>query len=88
MSHVEVDEKSHTLIGQPQIGEELRKVNRQNLLNRLDLHDHNICNQQVDSIAGVDVKTVVNNGKQELSPHAQARSGELVFETGLVDAFE
>jgi hypothetical protein len=88
MSHIEVDEESETDVRKTEVGEELGKVDWQNLLNRLNFHDHNFCNEKIDPVSGIHSKSVIDDGKEDLRLNVHARFRKLVLETGLVNVFQ
>src|SRR5271165_2523155 len=51
---VEVDRQAKSLVGQPQVGEKLLFVNRCNGLDRLDLDDHTVLDNQVGPESDID----------------------------------
>jgi hypothetical protein len=86
---VEIQEEAKPPVCEPQIRQELRKVNRENLLNRLDFHDDFVLNQQIEAISVVYLElAVIDNRHQLLGYHMQPGLAQLVNETYAVDALQ
>lgn len=73
---VEVDEQTRALVGKPHVGLELRLVDAEHLLDRLEFDDHAVGDDKVDSETGVEHFTFVGHRQFDLtrerhSPRAQ-----------------
>jgi hypothetical protein len=86
---VEIQEETKPPVCEPQIRQELRQVDRQNFLNRLDFHDDVILNQQIEAVSVVYLElAVIDNRYQLFGHHMQAGLAQLVNETYAVDALQ
>jgi general secretion pathway protein I len=85
---VEIDEESHTLLRQREVGQQLRLVNRQQLLNRFELDDDRVLNDKVHSVERIEAMALVNNGNGNLLLKADTPARQLDRDTLLVDRLE
>jgi hypothetical protein len=85
---IKVDDKPYLLAGQTHISKQLRFVNSLDALNTLQLNDHRILDEQVDSVATVQMDALVHDRQINFSPVANASQVELMTEALFVGRFE
>src|SRR5689334_2986733 len=82
---VEVDQQAETAVGEFQVGQELRLVNGEQLLDGLQFHNDTSFNEQIEFQPGVDLNVVIPDRKQQLPLHLQSLPSELVNQTSFID---
>ena len=81
---VEVEQEPHAATGEAQLGELPRLMDGEDLLDRLELHDDEIFNQQVDAVAIVDQGAAIPYWQKLLTLYNQPRSHQLMGQAPLV----
>ena len=85
---VTVDQQPKALVGEPQVGQELLFVHRGHNLDRLDLHDHLILDDQVGPEPGVDPDGSLNHGDRRLAHGAESTLRSFVRQHSLRNRFQ
>ena len=86
--HIEVQEQAQRETAQPQIGEHLRTMHRQNAFNALEFDNEAFFDDVVDSEGSRKFDTVVDDGQVNLVFEAETSARQLVGNAGMVGAFE
>ena len=85
---VEIHEQAELQFRQLQVGQNLRLVEARQRLDRLDLHNHRIGDDNVKPIAGVQLQAFVENWEGNLTLDRNATKAEFVREALLVSRFK
>jgi hypothetical protein len=85
---VKVNNQAHSLSRHFEIGEELRLVDWQNVLDALEFKNYRIFNQDIHSVATVQVETLELNRQEYLSQKLQSTEMQLMTETFFVCRFK
>jgi len=85
---VEVQEKAKTMAGELEVREKLSFMYGMKGKNGLDLNDHSLFDQQVDSVALIQSDTLVHEWQRNLSSDREAALAKLARQTGLVRTFK
>ena len=88
IDYVEVDEQPDSLLAQSEVGEQLRFVKWQELIDSLDFQNNRRFDQNIEAIPEVDPVSVILNGKQLLDFDRQAARPELATEALPIGPFE
>ena len=84
----EIDEQSQTAIAQPEMGQQLLRVNRCELLHRLELHNKAPLDQQVGAETFLEGEVAILDGYWDLPFRPQAKPAEFMGQDCLVNRFE
>ncbi len=87
-SGVEVDQQAKSFVGQPQVGEQLLSVNRCEDLNRLDLDDHLILDDQVGPEPDVNPNRSIDHRDWLLSDRPESTLGKFIGEYRMINRFQ
>jgi hypothetical protein len=68
--NVKINQQPNLLAAQAHVRKQLRFVDRIDRVNALDLNDHTILYNQVDSVTDVDLLAFVDHGQADLAPSA------------------
>src|SRR5258705_12009202 len=82
--NVEVERQSQLVVAEPQIRKQLRVMDRQELGDRLDLHDDCLVHKEIDAKTDVDPDSLVGHRHWDLPQDVQPSLPELIVETSLV----
>jgi hypothetical protein len=85
---IEVDQQPNVAGTEPQIGQELRFVQRQNAFDRLEFENHLIVHDDVGDVAAVKQDIVVAYWKRHLATERYRGAADLVAETQFIDRLE
>ena len=88
IGYVEVDEQSDGIPAEAQIGEELRRMNRQRLLNGLELDNYRVADEQIHPERGLKRNSLVLDREIDLALEGNATSVQLVTERRLIGRLE
>jgi len=86
--NVEVDEERGVQVGELQIGNHLRLVNREKLFNGFDLEDDPAINDEVDSITTVEKHAFVLKSERALVLERKPTKREFTSQTRLVSGLQ
>ena len=73
---------------QPQIGQQLRLMDRQESLNSFDFDDDETLDSQIDTVSGIDLDALVDQRENDLRFDREPELMQLPGETHLVCTFE
>jgi len=85
---IEVDQQAKPFVGQPQIGQKLLSVNRGENLDRLDLDDYLILDNQIGPKPDVDSNGPVDHGDWLLAHRSESTLSKFIGEHGMVNRFQ
>ena len=88
VGNIEVDEQPELIATQFQVRQNLREMEGQQFLHRLEFHNYAVFDDEVDSIRCVELNAVVDDRKTHLMCERNAIFGELVAEARVIRAFE
>jgi hypothetical protein len=88
VSDLKVDEQAEFPVAEFEIGEKLRLVQWQHLVDRFELHHYDIFDKQGDSVAHVDTDTLVDERQWMLGAHFATSTTELIDEASLVSTLQ
>ena len=86
--HVEIENEPHPARAQAKIGEELRFVNRQQMLHGLDLHHDDVLDDEVHPVAAIELDALVFYGQVDLPLEWDPTQAQLVAKTLLIGRLE
>ena len=78
VDNVEVDQQSERFTAKLKVRNYLSLMNRRDCVDRLDLHDDEIFNQEINSVPDFKLYTSINDGKPDLTCSPNARFMQFV----------
>ena len=88
VGHIEVDQQADLPAAEFQVGQQLRRVERDQLLNGFQLHNDAAFDEKIDSVACVQSDVLVNHWEPDLVLETQAVDGELIVKASLIRALK
>jgi len=85
---VEIDRRSKSLVSQPQVGQKLLSVNRRENLDRFDLDDHPIRNNQVGPEPDVDPNRPIDHRDGLLAHRSESALSQFICQHGMINRFQ
>ena len=86
--HIEIHQETESKAGQFQVGEWLSLIDGREHVDGFDLNDHYVIDDKIETVACVEGKPAIHNGKRDLSFDLDATFSELIFEAMFVGGFE
>jgi hypothetical protein len=86
--HVEINQEPEPLVHESQVRQQLRAMNRQQSLDSFNFHDDRLVNEQVQSVAGVEVNPVVGDGDDLFASNGMAVLVQFVDHAFAIRTFE
>ena len=86
--HVEVNQQADFMITELQIRQNLRQVERMQFFHCFQLDDYASFNNEVDSIAGIDLNALMNDRQSDLMLKGHAIFRQLISQASVVSALE
>jgi hypothetical protein len=88
VKHVEVEQETSLQAGETKIREQLCGVHGCQLVNRLDLHHHQVRDQEINPIAGVQLYRVICNRDRYLTLNLMSALDQLVRKADFISALQ
>ena len=85
---MEVDEKAQRLVGCPEIRQDLRLVNRENRLDRLEFDDHGFFDQKIETVGIRNFEILVFQRQEDLGLAGNPTQPQFVLKRPLVSGFK
>ena len=86
--HIKIQKEANATFGQLQIRKHLRSVYRGKAVNRLDLDNHRIGNQEIQSKPRFEAQPVVGDRHFYLPSDGDRNLSQLMLKARLIEAFE
>ncbi|HUF68615.1 MAG TPA: hypothetical protein VMM79_08140, partial [Longimicrobiales bacterium] len=86
--HIEVEQQTDVVAGQFQVCQNLRDVDGVEPIDRFQLDYYAAFDKQIDPIAAVELRSLVNDGNRHLTLDGDTHTDEFVHETLLIGRLE
>jgi hypothetical protein len=85
---IEIDQQPDLLVGGFQIGQQLGRMDGQDLLNGFELHDDCVLHQQINPIIAVQLEPLVTEGQMDLASKGKTHLAQFIANAFLICRFQ